>query len=226
MVKLHSAVLVFVAGISCGALGYIIGTGIGDGEASYAAESGGAEQGGAEIPVRIELEPNPQERQATEIVSQEESRLLFPIAERDFIRYTSPFGHRMSPVLHVEMVHQGLDISAVWRAEVVAVADGIVSGHWPVPGTPYPGGGEYHGHDVLGGLIEIDHGDGVVSRYGHLSYSRVAQGQRVRAGDVLGRIGSTGRSTGEHLHFELWIDGAAVNPLVYVDDPRKGVENE
>jgi murein DD-endopeptidase MepM/ murein hydrolase activator NlpD len=196
-------------------LGYSVGVrGKPRGEPLQRAES---EQGGAEVPIAIE--PNPLERAATEIVGRDRE-FVFPIAPGDYLRYTSPFGHRVSPLLGVEMVHQGVDIAAVWRAEVVAIADGVVVEHWPVPGTPYPGGGEYRGHDVMGGLIVIDHGDGIVSRYGHLSYSRVAQGQRVSAGEVIGRIGNTGRSDGEHLHLTVEIDGKPVNPLLYLPDPR------
>lgn len=141
---------------------------------------------------------------------------LFPIAESDFVEYTSPFGHRISPILGVEMYHQGLDIHAVWRAEVVAVADGVIEEHWPSPGTPYPGGGYYRGHDVYGGMVLIRHGDGKRTRYAHLHSTRVHTGDRVVAGQVIGRVGGTGKSRGEHLHFEVILDDEALNPLLYI----------
>jgi len=102
----------------------------------------------------------------------------------------------------------------------VAIADGIVSEHYPPPGTPYPGGGYYQGHEVYGGMIEIDHGNGMVSLYAHLSSTRVHQGEPVKAGEVIGRIGHTGKATGDHLHFEIRINGQPVNPLNYVPGVR------
>ena len=153
-------------------------------------------------------------------VQEVEAEYTFPIAEEDFLRFTSPFGLRISPILDAEMKHQGLDIAAVWRAQVVAVADGVVVEHWPSPGTPYPGGGVYRGHEVYGGMIKVDHGD-FRTVYAHLSWTRVHQGMRVQAGEVLGRVGDTGKADGAHLHFELEQDGENVNPLLYIVDPRK-----
>lgn len=177
--------------------------------------------GGREIPV---IEPLTVDESSLRVVKQhmerKQDQMLFPINKSDFLMYTSPYGHRISPLLNIEMVHQGVDIAGVWKAEVVAVADGTVVEHWPVPGTPYPGGGFYRGHEVYGGLIVIDHGD-FESRYAHLSYSRVFQGQRIRAGEVIGRIGDTGKADGYHLHFELLKDSRTVNPLLYVEDPRE-----
>ena len=152
----------------------------------------------------------------------------FPIAEEDFLMLTSPTGYRVSPILKVEMYHNGVDIAATWRAQVVAASDGVVVRHYPVPGTPVPGqdGVLYRGHDVFGGMIEIEHEDGWRTLYAHLSDSRVHQGMRVQQGQVIGRVGNTGRSRGDHLHFELINpDGAHVNPLVYVS-PEPIIEEE
>lgn len=144
----------------------------------------------------------------------------FPIAESDFRTFTSPFGYRVSPLLHVEMYHTGLDIAATWRAQVVAVADGMVTEHWPPPGTPYPNGGVYRGHDVYGGMVEIEHPNGLTTLYAHMSWTRVHTGQRVRAGEVIGRIGDTGQSDGQHLHLEvLGPSGERLNPALYVEEP-------
>jgi len=146
----------------------------------------------------------------------------FPIAPEDYLALTSPFGYRVSPLLHVEMYHQGLDIAATWRAQVVAVADGVVAIHWPPPGTPYPGGGVYAGHATYGGMVTIEHGDGARTLYAHMSLTRVHTGDTVRAGEVIGRVGDTGKSAGEHLHFEVMApDGERLNPLLYVVDPTK-----
>lgn len=144
---------------------------------------------------------------------------VFPVHPDDFLMYTSAHGLRTSPFLGIEMQHNGVDIAAVWRAQVVAIADGVVVEHWPPPGTPYPGGGRYHGHPVYGGMVLIDHGD-MQSLYAHLETTRIRTGQRVRAGEVIGRVGDTGMARGRHLHLELHINGRAVNPLHYVPDPR------
>lgn len=158
----------------------------------------------------------------------------FPIAEEDYLMLTSPTGVRVSPILNVEMYHRGVDIAATWRAQIVAAADGVVVKHYPVPGTVVPGSETvvYRGHDVYGGMIEIEHEDGWRTVYAHLSQSNVRQGIRVQQGQVIGRVGSTGMSRGEHLHFELIApDGSHVNPLVYISpEPREekdhGLEEE
>lgn len=143
----------------------------------------------------------------------------FPIAEEDYLMLTSPTGVRVSPILNVEMYHRGVDIAATWRAQIVAAADGVVVKHYPVPGTIVPGSetAVYRGHDVYGGMIEIEHEDGWRTVYAHLSHSNVRQGMRVQQGQIIGRVGNTGMSRGEHLHFELIApDGSHVNPLVYI----------
>ena len=139
----------------------------------------------------------------------------FPIAESDYLMLTSPYGYRVSPILRTELYHNGIDIAATWRAQVVAVADGVVVEHWPPPD------GYYRGHDVYGGMVIIEHDDGWRSLYAHLSSTRVHTGWDIAAGTVIGRVGSTGRSRGEHLHFELISpDGEPVNPALYIDVVR------
>lgn len=142
-----------------------------------------------------------------------ESNLVFPIAEEDFLFYTSPYGLRVSPILNVEMKHEGLDIAGVWKSQVVSVADGVVIEHWPPPD------GYFKGHNIYGGLIVVEHEDSK-SLYGHLSWTRVHQGMEVAAGEVLGRIGNTGMADGNHLHFELIIEDETVNPLLYLPKPE------
>lgn len=140
--------------------------------------------------------------------------MVFPVAEGDYLRLTSPFGLRVSPFLGVEAGHQGLDIATVWRAQVVSVADGEVVEHWPPPD------GYFKGHPTYGGVVVVDHGE-FSSLYAHLSWTRVHTGQRVRAGEVLGRVGDTGLADGQHLHFELLVGGQAVNPLLYLPEPGR-----
>ncbi|MFW5955164.1 MAG: M23 family metallopeptidase [Rhodothermales bacterium] len=134
----------------------------------------------------------------------------FPIAPEDYRRLTSPFGYRVSPLLGIERYHNGVDIAGVWRAQVVAIADGVVMEHWPPPD------GYYRGHDVYGGMVVIEHENGWRSVYAHLSETRVHTGWDVKAGEVIGRIGNTGKSDGAHLHLELRdATGRAMNPLLH-----------
>jgi len=149
-----------------------------------------------------------------------EGEFVFPIHQDDFLYYTSPYGIRVSPFLNIEIKHNGVDIASTWRAQVVSVADGIVVDHYPVPGTPFPGGGKFKGHPIYGGMIKVDHGD-FQSIYAHLSWSRVHTGQTVRKGETIGRVGGTGMSKGEHLHFEILVDGSPSNPLLYLPNVNK-----
>jgi murein DD-endopeptidase MepM/ murein hydrolase activator NlpD len=111
---------------------------------------------------------------------------------------TSGFGYRVDPFTRGPAMHTGLDFRAEYGAPVRA------SGAGQVVGAEYAGG--------YGNMVEIDHGNGVTTRYAHLSSIAVAVGQTVETGAVLGRAGSTGRSTGAHLHYETRIDGEAVDP--------------
>ena len=111
---------------------------------------------------------------------------------------TSSFGFRIDPFLGRPALHSGMDLRGELGDPVRATAAGrvIVAG---------PTGG-------YGNLVEIDHGAGLATRYGHLSRIAVEEGQWVEVGAFLGEIGSTGRSTGPHLHYEVRVDGAAVDP--------------
>lgn len=119
-----------------------------------------------------------------------------PVASR---AVTSGFGMRRHPLLGGLRAHAGVDLAAPAGAPVVATADGMVS-------TAAWSGG-------YGLLVAVEHGGGHQTRYAHLSRLNVAAGQRVRRGDVIGFVGSTGRSTGPHLHYETRMNGQAVNPL-------------
>ncbi len=117
-------------------------------------------------------------------------------------RVTSDFGGRVDPLAGEHRHHDGLDLAAPEGTPVLAVRGGVVRR-----------AGDAGGY---GNLVEIDHGDGVTTRYAHQAELRVAPGDRVEAGDVLGTVGSTGRSTGPHLHLEGRVDGEAVDPEAFL----------
>ena len=123
--------------------------------------------------------------------------------------FTSGFGYRSDPLTHGRGTHQGVDIAAAPGQPVRASADGVVVRAGLVGG--------------LGQAVYIAHGFGLTTRYGHMSRIDVRPGQRIKRGDVVGRVGNTGRSTGYHLHYEVRVDGDAVNPLAYIlDDSSAG----
>jgi murein DD-endopeptidase MepM/ murein hydrolase activator NlpD len=118
--------------------------------------------------------------------------------------FSSAFGARVDPFTGANDFHPGIDISAPRGTKAVAPADGVV--------VAVGARGAY------GLAIIIDHGYGVVTRYGHLDGYNVRAGQRVRRGDVIGFVGSTGRSNAPHLHYEVWLDDKAQNPIHYILD--------
>src|SRR6185436_3747994 len=121
---------------------------------------------------------------------------------------TSGFGYRADPMTHGRGNHQGIDIAAAYGLPVHASGDGLVLQ-----------AGEEGG---LGRAVFLAHGYGLTSRYGHLSAVTVRPGQRVKRGDVIGRVGNTGRSTGPHLHYEVRLDGEPLNPIGYILDNGSG----
>ena len=116
---------------------------------------------------------------------------------------TSPFGRRTSPFSGIPTFHEGLDIAAQTGTPVVAPADGIV-----VKAAFSPG---------YGNMVEISHGYGIKTVYGHNSRLNVKEGQQVKRGDVISYIGDTGSSTGPHLHYEVRQNGLPVNPMKYLN---------
>lgn len=120
----------------------------------------------------------------------------------DSVRLTSDFGMRTHPVLGQRRGHKGVDLGAPTGTPIVATADGLISrASW---------------FSSYGLFVSIEHGGDLQTRYAHMSRLNVAEGQRVRKGEVIGFVGSTGRSTGPHLHYEVRIDGKAVNPVPYM----------
>ncbi len=115
---------------------------------------------------------------------------------------TAGFGLRSDPFTGAQEFHTGIDISSPTGGRVVSPASGtVVKVGW---------------QNGYGRIVEIAHGFGIRTIYAHLEATRVAEGQRLRRGDLVGSIGSTGRSTGPHLHYEVQIAGRPVNPLDYV----------
>jgi murein DD-endopeptidase MepM/ murein hydrolase activator NlpD len=112
---------------------------------------------------------------------------------------SSPFGNRRDPFTGGPDFHPGLDISADYGEPVHATADGVVA--------VAAQSGNY------GNLVEVDHGFGITTRYGHLSRFAVISGQTVHRDDVIGYVGSTGRSTSAHLHYEILLNGKLTNPM-------------
>ena len=119
---------------------------------------------------------------------------------------SSYFGVRPDPFDGLAAMHTGIDIATVYGTPVHAVAEGMVTF-----------AGVRRGY---GNVVEIDHGNGYMTRYAHNSKLEVHPGQHVQVGEVIAKAGSTGRSTGPHVHFEVWYDGHVVNPLAFVRSHR------
>jgi len=117
--------------------------------------------------------------------------------------FTSGFGVRADPFHAGAAMHPGIDLAGAYGTPIYATADGTVSR------AGWNNGG-------YGNMVEIDHGRGISTRYGHMSAVLVHAGDHVTRGEQIGRMGSTGRSTGNHLHYEVRIDGRPVNPIPFM----------
>lgn len=117
-------------------------------------------------------------------------------------RMSSGYGMRKHPVLRKRARHSGVDLAAPTGTPIYATANGIVT--------------RANRFSSYGLYVSIDHGADLETRYAHMSRIAVSDGERVRKGDVIGYVGSTGRSTGPHLHYEVRVDGVAVNPIPYM----------
>jgi len=119
------------------------------------------------------------------------------------VTFTSGFGVRSDPFHAGAAMHPGIDLSGSYGTPIYATADGtVLRAGWNSGG--------------YGNLVEIDHGRGITTRYGHMSAILVSAGDHITRGQQIGRMGSTGRSTGNHLHYEVRIDGRAVNPIPFM----------
>lgn len=171
--------------------------------------------GGPFVPVKLPVDAAPFDRQLyrINITRAQVERLNRTLALVPYrkpvigeVEFTSGFGVRSDPFLGRPAMHTGLDFRAATGDPVRATANGkVVSSGWA---------GGY------GRMIEIDHGNGLATRYGHLSEIHVKVGDQIKIGQVIGAVGSTGRSTGPHLHYETRIDGEAVDPQKFL---RAGV---
>jgi murein DD-endopeptidase MepM/ murein hydrolase activator NlpD len=171
--------------------------------------------GGPFVPVKLPPDAGPFERQlyrinVTRAQVERLNRTLALVPYRKpvvgEVEFTSGFGVRSDPFLGRPAMHTGLDFRAASGDPVRATANGkVVSSGWA---------GGY------GRMVEIDHGNGLSTRYGHLSEINVKIGDPIKIGQVIGAVGSTGRSTGPHLHYETRIDGDAVDPQKFL---RAGV---
>jgi len=119
------------------------------------------------------------------------------------VTFTSGFGVRSDPFHFSAAMHPGIDLAGSYGTPIYATADGtVIRAGWNSGG--------------YGNLVELDHGRGITTRYGHMSAILVHAGDHVVRGQQIGRMGSTGRSTGNHLHYEVRIDGRAVNPIPFM----------
>jgi len=117
---------------------------------------------------------------------------------------TSGFGYRVSPFTGKRTFHAGIDISSRMGTRIVAPADGVVTFRGRQGG--------------FGKMLAINHGHGIVTRYGHLKDYKANVGQKVKRGQVIGLMGNSGRSTGPHLHYEVLLSGVPTNPRYYILD--------
>lgn len=125
-----------------------------------------------------------------------------PVSNKDLTRIASGFGMRIDPVYGTPKMHKGLDFTAPQGTPIYATGDGVVST------AGYSEGG--YGNHVI-----ISHGYGYETLYGHMVRLKVAGGQKVKRGEVIGWVGSTGKSTGPHCHYEVHINGEAVDPVYF-----------
>ncbi len=125
-----------------------------------------------------------------------------PVSNRDLDRIASGFGMRIDPVYGTPKMHKGLDFTAPQGTPVYATGDGIVT----VAG---------YNEDGFGNHVEINHGYGYSTLYGHMVRVKARAGQRVKRGEIIGWVGSTGKSTGPHCHYEVHVNGQEVDPVYF-----------
>jgi murein DD-endopeptidase MepM/ murein hydrolase activator NlpD len=126
---------------------------------------------------------------------------IMPIYNKDLKLTGSGFGMRMHPILHIYRMHEGIDFFASNGTAVFATADGVVK--------------DVRVSETFGKVVEIDHGYGLLTLYAHLNGFKVKKGQLVKRGNIIGEVGNTGLSCGEHLHYEVHVNGKEVDPVNY-----------
>jgi murein DD-endopeptidase MepM/ murein hydrolase activator NlpD len=155
-----------------------------------------AMSGAATIGIGMGLTARP--ASLTDWVRMAEAPNLWPVEGR----ITGVFGERLDPFNGEGAFHRGIDISTSFGTPVLAPADGVVTF-----------AGEENGY---GRMIQIEHAQAISTRYAHLSAFAVAEGQRVTRGQVIGYVGMSGRATGPHLHYEVWVHNTPVNPYKFL----------
>lgn len=145
--------------------------------------------------------------QLREIAGTRQDRLahipsIQPVSNKDLRQMASGYGRRVDPVYGTVRFHEGMDFSSPIGTPVYATGDGVVT----TAGRSTSG---------YGNMIDIDHGYNYLTRYAHLSEVLVSNGQHVKRGDLIGRVGNTGKSTGPHLHYEVRFKGQPQNPVNY-----------
>ncbi len=153
-------------------------------------------------------EPRPFRTNADMVLTGTEAPTLWPVMGR----ISSSFGERLDPFNGEGAFHAGLDIAAAYGTSVRAPADGVIAKAGPANG---------YGREII-----VDHGGNVTTIYGHLSGYAVVAGQLVKQGQVIGYIGSAGRSTGPHLHYEVRINNIPVNPHKYLKQTMEQQEQQ
>jgi murein DD-endopeptidase MepM/ murein hydrolase activator NlpD len=180
--------------------------------------SGYSGQGGPLTPISFSTrgeEPTPDELRANTLLHQMDKLNLYRIAAQKApfakpvhtsVRFTSPFGYRRDPKTGGRRMHNGSDFAGPHGTDIFATADGVVThAGW---------------QSGYGRLVIIKHAFGIETRYAHTSRILVKKGQRVSRGDHIADMGSTGRSTGTHLHYEVRVNGRPVNPMNYIKAAR------
>jgi len=176
--------------------------------------------GGPLLPLSIsskgnDVVPSPDELRAVALMDRLDELNLYRIAAeklpfaqplKSAYRFTSPFGMRRHPTAGSQRMHEGADFAAGYGTPIYATADGVVTKAGWVSG--------------YGRMVKIRHEFGLETRYGHMAKLHVKEGQRVSRGDRIGDMGSSGRSTGTHLHYEVRVDGKPVNPMTYIKAAR------
>ena len=141
------------------------------------------------------------------LINNQEAKLaslpaIQPVSNKQLNRIASGFGMRIDPVYGTPKMHRGLDFTAPQGTPIYATGDGVII-------TAGNSGDGYGNH------VEINHGYGYVTLYGHMVRVKVRSGQKVKRGEIIGWVGSTGKSTGPHCHYEVSINGANVNPVYF-----------
>jgi murein DD-endopeptidase MepM/ murein hydrolase activator NlpD len=186
-------------------------------EGSFDCPSVGHDISGSELKRDATANASPHNAEFSQIFSiwQKQSALKTPASTRMELRrggadYSAPrmpyissdFGWRRDPITKELRVHKGLDMPGALGSPIYATANGVVR--------------EAKWRGSYGFLVEIENSKSVRTRYAHLSRTNVAPGQRVRRNDIVGFMGSTGRSTGSHLHYEISVNGIAVDPKPFL----------